>query len=120
MKSRADHQLSLPPMPVQRLDKQGETESPKSGPPDRIGYIPLDMAKAQIGSALRQTIHGTGSALKEFGDPSHVNRVCDGEIPTVIARAWQRANTRRELVRALAEESGLFHVHLSINERKLG
>lgn len=77
----------------------------------------LELSKKQIGSALRTTIRVTGSALKEFGDPSQVNRVCDGDIPSVLARAWARSHTRKELIKALAEESGLFSVSMQINEK---
>jgi urease alpha subunit len=75
------------------------------------------MAKCQIGAALRKSIARTNSVLKDFGDPSLVRRVCDGDVPSVIARAWQRADTRRELVKALAEESGAFDVRCSMFEK---
>lgn len=107
-----DSQLALPPMPVQPLDNGGESRSPNFGQ----GELPLEEAKAQIGRALKRTIHGSAFPLKEFGDPSHVNRLCDGEVPTPLARAWQRH--RRELIRNLADESGLFNVRWSIEERE--
>ena len=109
-------QQPLPPMEVRRVDDQGESRRPENGPRE-FPEISLDMAKAQIGHALRITIGG--SALKEFGDPSQVKRVCDGEIPAPLARAWQRQDRRRAFVRALAEESGLFDVRLSIDEKKV-
>jgi hypothetical protein len=102
-----------PSSEVQRLDETGESLSPKSGP-RQLPNISLEMAKAQIGNALRRTIQG--DSLKEYGDPSHVRRVCNGDISEPLARAW--AHRRRELVQALAEESGLFDVHMSISERK--
>lgn len=112
-------QRALPPMEVQRVDDAnvlGESGGPKSGPRD-MPEMSLDMAKAQIGSALRQTIRG--DALKEYGDPSHVNRVCDGEIPGPLARAWQRPDRRLEFVRELAKASGL-HVVRTVIEEKTG
>jgi hypothetical protein len=110
---RRSVQLNLPPAPVQRLEGHGEP------PVQKVDYveIPLEMAKAQLGSALRTTIRVTGAALKEFGDPSQVNRVCDGDIPSVLARAWARPHTRKELIKALADASGQFTVSTQINEK---
>jgi hypothetical protein len=110
-------QQSLPPMEVKRLD--GENISrPQNGLPRELPAISLQMAKAQIGGALRTTIHRTGASLKEFGDPSRVNRVCDGEIPEALARAWQAEDRRKEFVLALAEASGCFDIHTSINTKR--
>lgn len=114
MKSRHQDQMALPPMEVQRLEKSGETGVQKVDVPE----ITLEMAKVQLGSAVRATLRRTDSSLKEFGDPSQVNRVCDGEVPTVLARVWARVDTRRALVIALADESGLFDIHTQISERR--
>jgi hypothetical protein len=100
----------------QRLDRLPASAKSAVQKVDSVD-MPLEISKKQIGSALRTTIRVTGSALKEFGDPSQVNRVCDGDIPSVLARAWARTHTRKELIKALAEESGLFTVGMQINEK---
>jgi hypothetical protein len=70
-----------------------------------LGEIPLEMAKVQLGTALKKTIDRSGSAYKDFGDPGLVSRAVAGEVPGWLARAWQRKKTRRELLIALAEGS---------------
>lgn len=110
------HQLNLPPAPVQRLETKGDARVQKVDTARNVEEIPLEMAKAHIGSALRKTIARTDSVLKDFGDPSQVKRVCDGDVPSVIARAFMKAETRREFVRALAEESGEFDVRMVMSE----
>jgi hypothetical protein len=80
--------------------------------------IPLHMAKAQIGSALRRAIKRTEAAMKEFGDSGQVTRFCDGDVPSVFARAWARPETRRELVTALAEASGFYEAETTLRPKK--
>jgi len=93
-------QATFGPMEVQRLDKGGETKVQKSDEAE----MPLEEAKKQIGEALHKTIARTDAVLKDFGDPSLVKRFCEGEVPSVLARAWQRQDRRRELLRALIEK----------------
>ena len=90
---------------VQKLDTAG------------IALDSLEIAKVQMGAALRTTIRVSGAALKEFGDPSQVNRVCDGEIPSVLARMWARPEVRKELIKSLADASGQFNVLTNISEK---
>ncbi len=101
------------PEPVQRVENDGESAVQKVD----LEEIPLHMAKAQIGKALHQSITRTDSPLKDFGDPSHVKRVCEGDVPSVIARAWQRADTREEFVIALAKRAG-FIVEMTMRKRE--
>lgn len=117
-RARANDQINLPPMPVQPLDRRGETVRPESGPSTVLPDVSLESAKKQFGRALRRSITDIDAPLKEFGDPSHVTRVLEGEIPNVIARVWMRASS--EMVEALARESGKFDVHRTISERKVG
>lgn len=111
-------QLNLPPTPVQRLDNGPDHEVQKVDRATVLEDITLEMAKCHIGQALKKTISRTDSVLKDFGDPSQVKRVCDGDVSSVLARAFMRPDTRRELVRALAEESGWFDVRLVMSERE--
>ena len=111
-------QLNLPPALVNRLDTGAESKVQKLDDAAKAAEIPLETAKAQIGRALKRTIARTDSVLKDFGDPSQVKRVCDGDVPTVIARAWQREATRREFVLALAEESGLAEVTTTVTLKR--
>lgn len=81
--------------------------------------IPLAMAKAQLGRAFRDSVEGSGGVFKEFGDKGRISRVCSGEdIPDWLARAWARRRTRRELVLALADESGFFEARMQLTEKK--
>lgn len=73
------------------------------------------MAKSHIGRAVAHVLRVTDSPLKTLGDPSQVNRVCEGDIPNVVARAYQL--DRREFIKALAEESGVFVLRVRIEER---
>lgn len=70
----------------------------------------LDAAKKSFGRALKTAMGDT--SMKEFGDPSLVNRITDGDISSVIGRVWQRNGL--ELVKALAKESGVARVHTTI------
>jgi hypothetical protein len=90
-------QLTTGPLEVKRLDKDQQPRVQKLDEAD----ITLEMAKAQIGRAVGKTIAHTQSVLKDFGDPSLVKRFCDGEVPSVLARVWQRH--RLELLKAMAE-----------------
>lgn len=101
-------QLNLPPMPVQPLDTPSEAHVQKLDLPDNS----LNEAKESFGRALKSAIGD--SSLKEFGDPSQVKRTTDGDISNVIARVWQREDTRLEFVKALAKESGVARVHCTI------
>jgi hypothetical protein len=96
-------QSPLPPMEVKGLDGDQWARGSKVQKLDDAS-ITLDMAKAQLGRAIQKTIFRTNSVLKDFGDPSRVKRVCEGDISEVFARAWQRHDRRREFLRALAEE----------------
>jgi len=80
--------------------------------------ISLEMAKATLGGAVGSALRRTDSVLKDFGDASQVKRVCDGEIPSVLARVWARPDTRREWLLDLLEKSGLFEVERRISERR--
>lgn len=84
-------------MEVQRLDGDQRTRVQKL---DEAG-ITLEMAKIQIGRAVGTVISRTDCPLKDFGDPSLVKRFCSGEVPSVLARVWQRH--RCELLKAMAE-----------------
>jgi hypothetical protein len=88
--------------PVQRLDdvqpRMAKVEVQNLDSARNLPEIPLQMAKAQIGAALKKTIQRTDSVLKDFGDSSLVDRFCKGDVPSVFARAWARKETRRELI----------------------
>lgn len=99
--------------PVQRSDEG------RDGPVQKLDSLPIEMAKAQIGSAIRDSLP-RGASLKEFGDPSQVNRLCDGDVNSILARVWARPDTRRKLVMALADASGFFEARVTLNERKTG
>lgn len=90
-------QSPLPPMEVKRLDERQEARVQKLDEAE----ITLEMAKAQIGRAVGKVIKRTDAVLKDYGDPSLVKRFCDGEVPSVLARVWQRH--RLELLKAMAE-----------------
>lgn len=96
-------QQNLGPMEVKRLHVDQSPDVQK----EHVAEITLDMAKTQIGRALQKTIFRTNSVLKDFGHPGLVKRVCEGEVPSVLARAWQRTDRRREFLRALAEEESV-------------
>jgi hypothetical protein len=104
----------VPEPPDKRADDAGETTVRTI---DGV-EIPLHMAKAQIGSALRRAIKRTEAAMKEFGDSGQVTRFCDGDVPSVFARAWARPETRRELVTALAEASGFYEAETTLRPKK--
>lgn len=80
--------------------------------------IPTAMAKAQLGTAFRRTVRGSDKRSKEFGDPGQVSRLGAGDWPEPLINAWRDEETRRDLLRNLARESGLFEERLSLEERK--
>lgn len=79
--------------------------------------IPLEMAKAQLGRAFRRTVRGSDMRSKEFGDPGQVSRLGAGDFPEPLVEAWRREDTRRDLLRNLARESGLFRERFSLDEK---
>lgn len=107
---------SSAPSVDKRLDSLGKPVVLKVDLPEES----LEIAKKSFGRALKVAIGD--SSLKEFGDPSLVNRITDGDISNVIGRVWQRNGL--ELVKALAKESGLARVHTTIEfdepKRRLG
>lgn len=72
-------------------------------PPD----MPLHMAKARMGAAVKKAIEGR--AQKEFGSKSLISEVCSGEkVPDYLARIYADKRCRRRLARALvADDSGV-------------
>jgi hypothetical protein len=110
-------QRNLPAMEVPKADspvRRRESDSPEKGLPAGLPEKTLHQAKAEIGACLRQTINATGANTKEFGDTSQVARVCDGNIPEPLARAWQTAERRRAFVMALAKASGCFVTEITL------
>lgn len=81
--------------------------------------MPLDEARAAVGRVVRRVIKRTDSVLKHFGDKGQVARWCAGQENPNFATFWQRPETRRELVLAMAEESGLADVQMTVVLRKV-
>lgn len=80
--------------------------------------IPLEMAKAQLGRAFRRTVRSDIDVRsKSFGDPGQVSRLGSGDWPEPLINAWRRVESRRELLRNLARESGLFSERVSLEEK---
>jgi hypothetical protein len=102
-------QLNLPPLPVNRVADE---------PVSRVNEVDLalDQAQLAVGRAVQKAITRSGAGLKEFGDKGQVSRWCQGENPNV-ARLFQRRDTRREFIKALAEESGQFDVRTQMTEK---
>jgi hypothetical protein len=99
-----------------RLDLGSERSHPESGLDD----LTLVEAQLSIGAAVRDALKTTGTALKEVGDPSQVIRVCDGDIPKILARVWQSPKRRLAFIKSLAVRSGFFDEHVSLRQRKTG
>jgi len=105
--------LHLVPPPVKRIDESGKTRTAEPHLPE----MSLETAKAQIGQAGEKAIGGR--ARKEFGDPAQVTRFCQGEVSSVLARIWQRPETRGQWIEELARSSGLYDVNTRmIRERR--
>ena len=102
-------QLNLPPALVKGVADEG------SGQVNKVD-MPMDQAQKAIGRAVGKAITRSGSALKEFGDKGQVSRWCQGENPN-LAKLWQREDVRRQFVLALAEESGLAEVEVTVRMR---
>lgn len=100
--------LPLPPVLVKRVATQPEPHV------NDVDNLTLEEAKAAIGRVVAAAI--AGAALKEFGDKGQVSRWCQGENPN-LAKLWQRPDVRRRLVLALAEESGLASVEVTVRMR---
>lgn len=82
--------------------------------------IPLEMARAQLGRAFRRTVRASDLKSSAFGDVGQVSRLGSGDWPEPVVKAWQRSESRRELLRQLARESGLFDERFSLEEKKTG
>lgn len=109
---------SLPRRDAVRL---GEEPHPVHGPAqnrvDELFTLDLEMAKAQLGGAVKTALTRTDSAMKEFGTPQVVDRLCRGELSDVLGRIWARPDTREEFVLALVKASGLYIVESQIRRR---
>lgn len=96
-------QQFLPVMPLQRVDGSGETDLQIL----EDGFMPVGLARLELGAAFGQAVRNSGAGLKEFGDPAQVGRCCKGlEVPALLVRFWQHPAARREFVIALAEQAG--------------
>ena len=83
-------QQSLPPMEVQRTDSPSEAPTENRTLPD----IPLEMAKAGLGRAIKSAIGD--DPLKVYGDDSMMAKVISGErIPDYLARIYRNPEARR-------------------------
>lgn len=107
----SDSQLGFGPLPLQRLEN-----APRNGNSDGLQKVelPLDDAKVAVGRAVARALTRSGSTLKKFGDPSQVRRWCSGLENPSLARLWTCPEMRRELLVALAEESGCALVDVTI------
>src|SRR5688572_27314527 len=109
MSSLSQSAGSLDSLPLNRVET-GHMRQAKAGLNNvEIPEIPLQMAKVQLGRAFRDSVKRSDAAFKEFGDRGQMSRICAGderEIPNWLARAWARPETRKQLVMALASESG--------------
>lgn len=110
--------------PDKRFDREGEGDGNAVAPDSESrvkkiadALIPKQMAKAQLGRAFRRTVRGSDLRSKEFGDPGQVSRLGAGDFPDPIVEAWRREDTRRDLLRNLARESGLFVERFSLDEK---
>jgi hypothetical protein len=77
----------------------------------------LQEAKASIARAVLKALTRSGYPHKTFGDEAQVGRWTRGENPN-LARLWLRHDVRRELVLALAEESGVADVEVVVRVRR--
>lgn len=69
---------------------------------DRLQAVPLDMAKAKVGAAMKRAMDGR--ALKEFGEKSFISNVHSGEkVPEYFARVYMDPVARRRFALALLE-----------------
>lgn len=64
--------------------------------------VPLEMAKARLGHAVRKAIGG--SPLKAYGHKGLVSAVCEGsKVPEYLARIYLDPTARRRFAFALLE-----------------
>jgi hypothetical protein len=89
-----------------------------AGEPFTLDNLPLHIAKAQLGGAVKTALRRTDSVLKEFGTPAVVDRMCRGEVSDVLGRIWARPDTREEFLLALMKASGLYDVRHIAERRK--
>lgn len=97
-------QRPLPPMEVDRVHREPEApQEPVNKVHRLLDGVPLEMAKARIGGAVRQAIGDR--ALKEFGHKGLMHAVCSGEkVPDYLARIAQDDEARRRFAMALLED----------------
>jgi len=102
-------------------DREGDAPHPlrasAQGGTGELFPLELQMAKAQLGGAIKSALVRTDSPMKEFGTPAVVERMCRGELSDVLGRIWARADTREEFVEALVKASGLYVVERQIRRR---
>lgn len=83
-------QHQLPPMEVRRPDSERKPQSGNRTLPE----IPLEMAKAGIGRAIKSAIGD--DSMKVYGDDSLMAKVISGErIPDYLARIYRNPDARR-------------------------
>lgn len=99
-KARADHQLHLPPVEVNRVHRgdEGSLSEVNKVHPDA-----LSTAKARVGGAVREAI-GT-DPMKVYGHKGLLHAVCSGEkVPDYLARIYQDKPARRRFALALLND----------------
>lgn len=89
-------QQVLPPMEVRKPDAPSEPQSGNRTLPE----IPLEMAKAGIGRAIKHAIGD--DPMKVYGDDSLMAKVISGErVPDYLARIYNRPEARRRYALSL-------------------
>jgi hypothetical protein len=103
-------QRNLPPMELRNPDQAIRAQSGNRTLPE----IPLEMAKASIGRAVRDAIGD--EPLKVYGDDSMMAKVIAGEkVPEYLARIYRNPDARRRYALSLLRNDPKVRIRTTVD-----
>ena len=95
-------QLSLPPQEVKSSHRDVDESLTAVKKMHRLDHVPMDMAKAGMGSAIRAGIGP--NKLEAYGHAGLMSEVCRGtKVPEYLAKLYADPNARTRYALALLE-----------------
>ena len=117
---RRSVQQPLPPMELQHLDLHDHRPAKQDDGPLQNVDLTLDQARALVGQVFTETLTLTGTALKDYGDPSQVGKWKTGDNPNLLRIAQRTAVRRRFALQLLATCPGVkFDLHVFVDGEKV-
>lgn len=107
-------------LPIEEVNSVDDGDLVAVNKVDRLVDVPLAMAKAHFGAAVKAAI--ADAPMKAYGDKGLLSGVTSGEkVPDYLARICQDDNARRRLALALLRDDAGVRVRTVVEwEEKVG